>query len=90
MNLTLLLLYVDRRLPTANALKNMLIGAAAIASAIVLALAGPVTWRAAAPLAVGMLVGSTLGPRVARRLPTRLLRLLIVALALELWIRPSG
>jgi uncharacterized membrane protein YfcA len=40
-----------------------------------------------------MLAGSTLGPRVARRLPVRLLRLLIVligfTLAVWLWVDPQ-
>jgi uncharacterized membrane protein YfcA len=39
-----------------------------------------------------MLAGSTLGPRVARRLPVRFLRLLIVlvgcTLAVWLWVNP--
>jgi uncharacterized membrane protein YfcA len=90
MTLTLMLLLVDRHLPTANALKNMLIGAGTIASAAIFALTGSVDWSAVIPLGVGMLIGSSLGPRVTRRLPARLLRLLIVllgmGLAVQLWI----
>jgi uncharacterized protein len=93
MILTLLLLLVDRRLPVANALKNMLIGAASIAAAVIFTFAGSVKWAAVVPLAIGMLIGSSLGPGVARRLPTRLLRLLIVllgfTLAIELGIDPN-
>ena len=74
MTLTLLLVFVEPRLPSANALKNMLIGAASLISAAVFAIAGSVEWRAAIPLALGMLIGSNLGPRVARRVPVRLLR----------------
>lgn len=92
MILTLMLLLVDRRLPTANALKNMLIGAGTVASAAVFAFTGSVDWSAVIPLAIGMLIGSSLGPRVTRRLPARLLRLLIVllgmVLAVQLWINP--
>lgn len=92
MILTLMLLLVDRRLPTANALKNMLIGAGTIASAAIFAFTGSVDWSAVIPLGIGMLIGSSLGPRVTRRLPARLLRLLIVllgmGLAVQLWINP--
>ena len=93
MTLTLLLVLVDRRLPIANALKNMLIGAATVVSASVFALSGSVDWSAAAPLAAGMLAGSRVGPLVARRVAPDLLRRLIallgMVLALELWLRPG-
>jgi uncharacterized membrane protein YfcA len=92
MVLTLMLVLVDQRLPSANALKNMLIGASQVVCALVLVLAGSVTWAAAVPLGLGMLAGSTLGPRVARRAPTRVLRVVIVligfTLAAWLWINP--
>lgn len=90
MLLVLALVLLDRRLPRANAVKNMLNGASAVASAGLFALAGPVDWRAVVPLAAGLLVGSTLGPRVARRLPERIVRwgvaLLGIGLAVELWL----
>lgn len=89
MTLTLLLVLVDPRLPTANALKNMAIGAGSIASAVVFVAAGPVRWAAVVPLAAGMLVGSSLGPRVSRRVPAGVLRVVIavlgLALAVQLW-----
>ena len=92
MVLTLMLVLVDQQLVSANALKNMLIGASQIVCASAFVLAGTVTWAAAVPLGAGMLAGSTLGPRVARRLPVRLLRLLIVligfTLAIWLWFDP--
>jgi hypothetical protein len=90
MTLTLMLVLVDRHLPTANALKNMLIGAGSAVSAVLFALFGPVNWSAAIPLAVGMLAGSRVGPLVARHLPARLLRWLIfllgIGLAIYLWL----
>ena len=92
MVLTLMLVLVDQQLASANSLKNMLIGASQVVCALAFVLAGSVAWAAAAPLAIGMLGGSTLGPRVARRLPVRLLRLLIVlvgfTLAAWLWFDP--
>jgi len=94
MILTLLLVLVDRHLPTANALKNMLIGAASVVSAMIFVLFGSVNWSAAAPLALGMLAGSRVGPLVARRLPADLLRRLIVllgmVLAIYLWLHPRS
>ncbi|MHB9859043.1 sulfite exporter TauE/SafE family protein [Streptomyces sp. YIM S03343] len=94
MILALLLITAEWRLPTANALKNMLVGAAALTSAAVFATVGPVDWTAVGPLGVGMFVGSTLGPRITRRLPASILRCLValigLGLAIQLWINPSG
>jgi uncharacterized membrane protein YfcA len=90
MLLALLLVVVDQVLARANALKNMLVGAACLVSAATFVAFGPVDWTAVIPLAAGMLVGSTLGPRVARRVPARILRPLIAligfGLATQLWI----
>ncbi|GAA4638536.1 sulfite exporter TauE/SafE family protein [Actinoallomurus vinaceus] len=94
MILALLLISVEPSLPTANALKNMLIGAAAVTSAAIFAAAGPVDWMAVAPIGAGMFVGSILGPRITRRLPAGLLRWLValigIALAIQLWISPKS
>lgn len=87
MTLTLMLLLVDRRLPVANALKNMLIGVGSLVSASIFAFTGSVDWSATACLGLGMLVGSNLGPRVARRLPARILRLVIAMLGIGLAIQ---
>jgi uncharacterized protein len=89
MVLALLALTVERHLARANALKNMLLGVATAVSAVGLALFGRVDWTAVAPLALGVFVGSTVGPRVARRLPADVLRWFVVltglGLALRLW-----
>lgn len=93
MTLGLVLLAVDDHLARANALKNMLVGAATLASAAVLVVWGHVEWSAVAPLAAGTFTGSLLGPRVARRLPAELLRwsvaLVGLGLAVRLWIAPG-
>lgn len=90
MTLVLLLVTVDRRLVRANALKNMLIGAGSVMSALAFILLGHVDWRAAVPLGAGMLAGSMIGPKVARRVPPGVLRwaaaLLGLALAARLWL----
>ena len=87
-----LLLVVEPRLPVANALKNMLVGAAAIASAVLFAFAGPVPWPATVALGLGEFGGSLLGPLVARHVPARIVRWAVAALglapAIELWLRP--
>jgi uncharacterized membrane protein YfcA len=87
MTLTLVLVMADRHLPRANALKNMLIGAAQVVSVVIFAASGSVRWGAAVPLAVGMLVGASLGPLVARRLPASAMRVVIALLGLGLAVR---
>jgi uncharacterized protein len=88
MVLAAMLLLVERDLPTANALKNMLTGAATLPSAFVFAFFGPVHWGAAVPLGVGIFVGARIGPEVVRRVPPARLRAVIavlgIAMAIEL------
>jgi uncharacterized membrane protein YfcA len=93
MTLALLLITVDQHVARANALKNMLVGAATVVSAVTLIILVPVDWGAVIPLAAGFLVGSMIGPRVARRLPASALRwfaaLLGIGLAVKLWVDPA-
>jgi len=93
MVLALLLLTVDQRMANANALKNMLVGAATVVSALTLVALGHVHWSAVAPLTLGAFVGSTIGPSVARRIPAKLLRWLValtgLGLAVRLWTAPA-
>ena len=85
--LATLLVLVDQRLPEANAVKNMLNGAATVAAAAVLVCAGPVVWAAVVPLAAGLFVGATLGPIVVRHLPATVVRVAVAALGLGLAVR---
>jgi len=66
---------------------------ATCASAATLVGFGHVDWAAAAPLALGSLVGSMAGPWVARRIPGGVLRWLValtgLGLAVRLWIVPA-
>jgi uncharacterized protein len=93
MTLALMLISVDPHLARANALKNMLVGAATIASALLFISLERVEWSAVIPLAAGLFAGSLIGPRLARRLPAALLRWLVallgLALAVKLWIAPA-
>jgi uncharacterized protein len=90
LTLGLLLLTVDQRLPQANALKNMLIGAASVVSAVIFIVLGPIDWAAVLPLSVGLFAGSTIGPRLTRRVPAGVIRwlaaLLGLGLAVKLWV----
>ena len=92
--LALLLLTTEPRLASANALKNMAVGAATITSAVLFAVLTRVDWVAVAPLALGLFAGSLAGPGVARRLPPGVLRWLValtgMALAVRLWFSPAG
>jgi uncharacterized protein len=92
--LALLLLTTEPHLATANALKNMLLGAAVLASALLFAVLTRVDWAAVAALALGLFSGSLVGPWVARRLPPAVLRWLValtgLALAIRLWLDPAG
>jgi uncharacterized protein len=92
MMLTLVLVLVDQHLPKANALKNMLVGIPSLVTALAMTIFGNVDWAFALPLMVGVFLGASIGPEVARRVPQELLRWLIVilglALAVKLWVSP--
>jgi uncharacterized membrane protein YfcA len=92
--LALLLLTTEPHLATANAMKNMVVGAATIASAILFAVLTSVDWAAVAALGAGLFAGSLIGPGVARRLPPSVLRWLValtgLGLAIRLWLDPAG
>jgi uncharacterized membrane protein YfcA len=93
MLLAVVLVLVDQRIPPANAIKNMLVGAASLAAATVFVVGGEVQWHAVLPLAGGLLVGSAFGPIVVRHLPPDLVRWLAAAFGFlfagYLWLRPA-
>jgi uncharacterized protein len=68
------LVLTSPRIAEANASKNMYLGAGGVASALILTTAAPVPWTSVAVLAGGLLVGSLLGPILARRLPAGIIR----------------
>jgi uncharacterized membrane protein YfcA len=90
MTLTVMLVAVSTHLPTANALKNMLIGAGSLIATATLIVLQPIDWMAVAPLAAGMLLGSTLGPHLVRRVSPNVARPLVATLGLvlaaQLWL----
>jgi uncharacterized membrane protein YfcA len=89
MLLTAILLLVEPRLRHANALKNMLSGAATLTVAAVFAIFGPVHWVPAIPLAIGLGLGARCGPPIVRAVSPALLRSAValggLVLAAELW-----
>jgi hypothetical protein len=71
-------------LPRANALKNLVLGAANLVAAVLFAVIGSVDWAAAVPLALGLFIGGRIGPIVVRHSPTHLLRAIIAVAGLGL------
>jgi uncharacterized membrane protein YfcA len=85
--LALLLNVLPESLIRVNALKNVLLGLANVIAAVGFAVFGPVSWLAAVPLTIGLLLGSWFGPPVVRRLPANLLRIGIGVAGLGLAVK---
>jgi uncharacterized membrane protein YfcA len=82
-----LLLAVDgRTMPSASAVKNVVLGVANAVAGVAFALLGPVHWSAALPLAVGLFIGGRVGPTIVRRSPAGVLRVAISLAGLGLAI----
>jgi uncharacterized membrane protein YfcA len=79
MLLAILGVFVDDGLQRLNALKGVLSLLVAAVTAVGFALFGPVAWDAAAIVGVTCLAGGALGVGVARRLPARVLRGVVIA-----------
>lgn len=88
--LALLLRAGSASLAHANASKNVILGLANSAAALIFIVFAPVHWAAVLPLGAGCLAGSRLGPIVVRHAPATRLRILIgiagLALAVKLGI----
>jgi uncharacterized membrane protein YfcA len=74
-----LALILDESLNRINALKNVLSAAVGLVTVVIFAIFAPIHWGAALALAPATVVGGYAGARLARRLPARVLRSLIVA-----------
>lgn len=70
-----------------NAVKNLTLGTANGAAAVLFVFTAPVHWISVLPLAVGTLIGGRLGPVVVRHSPVRPLRWVIALLGLGLAVR---
>jgi len=86
--LAILTAMLSQPLARTNALKNVISGMANCVAAVAFAVFGPVRWAAVGPLAAGFLAGGMIGPAIARRVPGRVLRIVIgvagVAVAIRL------
>jgi uncharacterized membrane protein YfcA len=82
--LALFLRATHEPLPRANALKNVVLGAANLVAAVLFAVVADVDWTAAIPLAAGLLVGGRVGPLVVRRAQASVLRPAIAVVGLVL------
>jgi len=78
---------LKQSLARTNAVKNVLTGVANGVAAVGFAVFGPVRWAAVLPLGAGFLIGGWIGPKLVRRIPGRLLQILIALAGLGLAIR---
>ena len=69
-------------------MKNVILLVSDLLPALLFAVLGTVAWDAAIPLGIGAVVGGLIGPAVARRTPSHVLRLLIACcgFALAGWL----
>ncbi len=80
------LLTTGEGLPRSNAMRNVILGVANSVAAIGFVLFASIAWSAALPLAIGLLLGSVIGPAVVRRVPQTALRRIIAVAGLGLAI----
>jgi hypothetical protein len=73
-----LALILDETLNRINALKNVLSAAVGLVTVVVFAIFANIHWGAALTLAPATIIGGYAGARLARRLPARVLRIIIV------------
>ncbi|HTT50836.1 MAG TPA: sulfite exporter TauE/SafE family protein [Streptosporangiaceae bacterium] len=75
--LAVLIPMLSQPLARTNAVKNVINGLANGVAAVGFAAFGPVRWAAVLPLGAGFLIGGWTGPALVRRIPARLLQILI-------------
>jgi hypothetical protein len=85
--LAVLGIFVEDGLQRLNALKGLLSLVINLVAAVCFVVAGRVAWDAVAIMAVASLVGGRLGVTLARRLPDRLLRALVIGFGVAVAIR---
>lgn len=85
--LAMLLLATDKPLPSANAVKNLLLGVANAVAAVGFIVFSDVRWAAAIPLGIGCILGGRLGPIIVRRVPPTVMRVVIATAGFALAIK---
>lgn len=71
-------LILDEPINRINALKNVLSASVGLVTVVIFAVFAPVHWAAALTLAPATIIGGYAGAKLARRLPAKVLRLVIV------------
>ncbi|MEV6344179.1 sulfite exporter TauE/SafE family protein [Actinoplanes sp. NPDC051851] len=77
-----LALVLEETLARVSALKNLLSAIVGMVTILVYSIFGPVNWAAVAVVAPATVIGGYLGAKVARRLPAKVLRAVIVTFGL--------
>jgi hypothetical protein len=70
-----------------NAIKNAVSGMANALAAVCFALFGDVRWKLVLPLAAGFLIGGWIGPKIARRVPAEVFRVVVSLCGLGLAVK---
>jgi uncharacterized membrane protein YfcA len=78
---------ISEPLVRVNAIKNAVSGMANATAAVCFALFGDVRWMFVLPLAAGFLIGGWVGPKIARRVPAGVLRVLVSLCGLGLAVK---
>ena len=78
---------ISEPLVRVNAIKNAVNGMANGTAAVCFALFGNVRWSLVLPLAAGFLIGGWIGPKIARRVPAEMLRVLVSLCGLGLAVK---
>ncbi|AGL18880.1 sulfite exporter TauE/SafE family protein [Actinoplanes sp. N902-109] len=73
-----LALVLDEPLRRVSALKNVLSAVVGLTTVLIYSIFGPVNWAAVGVLAPATIIGGFVGARLARRLPSHILRYLII------------
>jgi hypothetical protein len=87
MLLVVLGMMISEPLVKVNAIKNAVSGAANCLAAICFTIFGSVRWLFVGPLAAGFLIGGWIGPKIARRVPGDILRVIVSLCGIGLAIR---
>ena len=82
-----LALVLDLPLQVVNGLKNVAVFAANVAATVIFVVVGPLDWGVVGLLALGSTAGGWLGAHVGRRLPSALLRTLVVLFGFTVGLR---
>jgi uncharacterized membrane protein YfcA len=85
--LVVLTALISEPLVRVNAIKNAVNGMANATAAACFVLFGDVRWKLVLPLAAGFLIGGWIGPKIARRVPAEMLRVLVSLCGLGLAVK---